>query len=183
MAKTEIAKASDTAVILRRISFLPCVTRWIACSSALIMGFPAVPTCSTPKAKSHGAGARCARQPHVHHHRGRAAGRRGEGCFRHALPTVSSHQGREEAEQGREDRELLSSERGYGAFERSLLLTRHIDEAKVEAKFDKGMLKITATQKPEVVKAQRKIEIKQGVLVSRSGERPRNMAARPLYWL
>ena len=51
------------------------------------------------------------------------------------------------------------AERGYGAFERSLLLPDSIDEAKVEAKFDKGVLKITATKRPEVVKAQRKIEI------------------------
>jgi HSP20 family protein len=34
-----------------------------------------------------------------------------------------------------------------------------IDEAKVEAKFDKGVLKITAPKRPEAVKAQRKIEI------------------------
>jgi HSP20 family protein len=35
-----------------------------------------------------------------------------------------------------------------------------IDDAKVEAKFDKGVLKVTATKKPEAVKAERKIEIK-----------------------
>ena len=35
-----------------------------------------------------------------------------------------------------------------------------IDEAKVEAKFDKGVLKVTAAKKPEAVKAERKIEIK-----------------------
>jgi HSP20 family protein len=35
-----------------------------------------------------------------------------------------------------------------------------IDETKVEAKFDKGVLKITAPQRPDAVKAQRKIEIK-----------------------
>ena len=51
------------------------------------------------------------------------------------------------------------AERSYGAFERSLLLPDSIDEAKVEAKFDKGVLKITATKRPEAVKAQRKIEI------------------------
>jgi HSP20 family protein len=52
------------------------------------------------------------------------------------------------------------SERSYGSFERSLRLPDSIDDAKVEAKFDKGVLKITAAKKPEAVKAQRKIEIK-----------------------
>ena len=52
------------------------------------------------------------------------------------------------------------AERSYGAFERSLQLPDSVDEAKVEAKFDKGVLKITAMKKPDAVKAQRKIEIK-----------------------
>ena len=52
------------------------------------------------------------------------------------------------------------AERGYGAFERSFLLPDSVDEAKVEAKFDKGVLRITAMKKPDAVKAQRKIEIK-----------------------
>ena len=52
------------------------------------------------------------------------------------------------------------AERSYGAFERSLRLPDTIDETKVEAKFDKGVLKVTATKKPEAVKAERKIEIK-----------------------
>ena len=52
------------------------------------------------------------------------------------------------------------AERSYGAFERSLQLPDSVDEAKVEAKFDKGVLRITAMKKPDAVKAQRKIEIK-----------------------
>ena len=51
------------------------------------------------------------------------------------------------------------AERSYGSFERSLQMPESIDEAKVEAKFDKGVLKITAPKRPEAVKAQRKIEI------------------------
>jgi HSP20 family protein len=54
------------------------------------------------------------------------------------------------------------SERSYGAFERSLRLPDTIDENKVEAKFDKGVLRITAAKKPEAVKAERRIEIKKG---------------------
>ncbi len=52
------------------------------------------------------------------------------------------------------------AERSYGAFERSLQLPDSVDETKVDAKFDKGVLKITATKKPEAVNAQRRIEIK-----------------------
>jgi len=52
------------------------------------------------------------------------------------------------------------SERSYGSFARSLRLPETIDESKLEAKFDKGVLKITAAKKPEAVKAERKIEIK-----------------------
>ncbi len=51
-------------------------------------------------------------------------------------------------------------ERSFGAFERSLRLPETIDESKLEARFDKGVLRITAAKKPEAVKAERKIEIK-----------------------
>ena len=54
------------------------------------------------------------------------------------------------------------AERCYGAFERSLRLPDSIDEAKLEAKFDKGVLKVTAQKKPEAVKGEKKIEIKKG---------------------
>ena len=51
------------------------------------------------------------------------------------------------------------SERSFGSFERSVRLPETIDEGKVEAKFDKGVLKVTAAKKPEAVKAERRIEI------------------------
>ena len=52
------------------------------------------------------------------------------------------------------------SERSFGSFQRSLRLPELIDESKVEAKFDKGVLKVTAAKKPEAVKAERRIEIR-----------------------
>jgi HSP20 family protein len=52
------------------------------------------------------------------------------------------------------------AERSFGSFERSVRLPDTIDESKVEAKFDKGVLRVTAAKKPEAVKAERKIEIK-----------------------
>jgi HSP20 family protein len=53
------------------------------------------------------------------------------------------------------------SERSFGAFERCLRLPDTVDETKVKATFDKGVLRITAAKKPEAVKAERKIEIRQ----------------------
>jgi len=52
------------------------------------------------------------------------------------------------------------TERSFGAFQRSLRLPDTIDESRVEARFDKGVLKITAAKRPEAVKAERTIAIK-----------------------
>jgi HSP20 family protein len=54
------------------------------------------------------------------------------------------------------------TERSFGSFQRSLRLPDTIDESKVEAKFDKGVLKVTAAKRPEAVKAERTIAIKKG---------------------
>ena len=52
------------------------------------------------------------------------------------------------------------AERSFGSFERAIRLPDSVDDAKVEAKFDKGVLKVTAAKKPEAVKAERKIRSK-----------------------
>jgi HSP20 family protein len=52
------------------------------------------------------------------------------------------------------------TERSFGSFERAIRLPDTVDDAKIEAKFDKGVLKVTAAKKPDAVKAERKIEIK-----------------------
>ena len=54
------------------------------------------------------------------------------------------------------------TERSFGSFQRSLRLPDTIDEGKVQARFDKGVLKITASKKPEAVKAERTIAIEKG---------------------
>jgi HSP20 family protein len=54
------------------------------------------------------------------------------------------------------------TERSFGRFERSLRLPDTIDSNRVEARFDKGVLRVTAAKKPEAVKAERKIEVKKG---------------------
>jgi HSP20 family protein len=71
---------------------------------------------------------------------------------------------RGEKKQNREEKSdnYYIAERSYGVFQRALQLPDSVDETKVDAKFDKGVLKITATKKPEAVKAQRRIEIKKG---------------------
>jgi HSP20 family protein len=53
-------------------------------------------------------------------------------------------------------------ERSYGAFSRSIALPFDPDTGKVEAKFDKGVLRVRLPKPPEVAKKQRKIEINKG---------------------
>jgi HSP20 family protein len=52
------------------------------------------------------------------------------------------------------------AERSFGSFERSLRLPDTIDEAKLDARFEQGVLKITAPKRPEAIKAEKKIEIR-----------------------
>jgi HSP20 family protein len=70
--------------------------------------------------------------------------------------TIKGEKKQEKEEQGES---YHVTERSFGSFERSIRLPDTIDDAKVEAKFDKGVLKVTAGKKPEAVKAERKIEI------------------------
>jgi HSP20 family protein len=51
-------------------------------------------------------------------------------------------------------------ERSYGSFQRSIRLPDAIDEEKAGARFDKGVLTVTLPKRPELVKAEKKIEIK-----------------------
>jgi HSP20 family protein len=67
--------------------------------------------------------------------------------------------GEKQHEKDEEGANYHFSERSFGSFERSVRLPETIDEGKVEAKFDKGVLKVTAAKKPEAVKAERRIEI------------------------
>jgi HSP20 family protein len=68
--------------------------------------------------------------------------------------------GEKKQEREEKDETHYLSERSFGAFERRLRLPEAVDESKLEARFDKGVLKITAAKKPEAVKAERKIELK-----------------------
>lgn len=68
--------------------------------------------------------------------------------------------GEKKAERKEEKDNYYMSERSYGSFQRSIALPDTIDEDKVEAHFEKGVLKVVAQKRPEAVKAERKIEIK-----------------------
>jgi HSP20 family protein len=51
-------------------------------------------------------------------------------------------------------------ERSYGSFARSIRLPFEPDMNKVEAKFDKGVLRISVPKSPEAAKKEKKIEIR-----------------------
>ena len=68
--------------------------------------------------------------------------------------------GEKKTEHKEKDGQTYLSERSYGAFERSLRLPDSIDEGKLEARFDKGVLRIVAQKRPEAIKAEKRIEIK-----------------------
>jgi len=67
---------------------------------------------------------------------------------------------KEEREEKSENYHL--SERRFGSFQRSLPLPRGVDRAKVEARFDKGVLTVVLPKTQEAAAAKAKIEIKQG---------------------
>lgn len=75
---------------------------------------------------------------------------------------VLTLKGEKKEEREEKDKGYYLSERRYGSFRRSFRLPDGIDEDKIEAKFEKGVLKITAPKKPEAVKKAKKIAIKAG---------------------
>jgi HSP20 family protein len=71
--------------------------------------------------------------------------------------TITGEKKHERVEQ---DESYHLTERSFGAFQRSLRLPDTIDESKVEARFDKGVLKIMAPKKPDAIRTSRSIEIR-----------------------
>ena len=53
-------------------------------------------------------------------------------------------------------------ERSYGSFMRSLRLPETVDESKIEATFEKGVLRITASKRPGTAKIEKRISISKG---------------------
>jgi HSP20 family protein len=65
-----------------------------------------------------------------------------------------------EREEQDNDKNWYVVERSYGSFSRAILLPFEPDATKVEAKFDKGVLRIHLPKSEEVTKKEQKIEIK-----------------------
>ena len=68
--------------------------------------------------------------------------------------------GEKKEETEKKDTDYHMVERTYGAFTRSLTLPYEVDASKVDAKFDKGVLKITLPKPAEVKAKTKKIKIK-----------------------
>jgi len=73
---------------------------------------------------------------------------------------VLTLRGEKKSERSDERENYHLMERSYGSFQRAVRVPETIDEDKVEACFDKGVLTVTLPKRPEMVKAQKKIEIK-----------------------
>jgi HSP20 family protein len=69
---------------------------------------------------------------------------------------------RTERDEQDKDKNWYVVERSYGSFSRTISLPFDPDLAKVEAKFDKGVLHIHLPKPAEVAQKQQKIEIKKG---------------------
>lgn len=73
---------------------------------------------------------------------------------------VLSLKGEKKEEKVTKDKGYYLSERRFGSFQRSFRLPEGIDEDKVEARYDKGVLRITLPKSPEAAKKAKKISIK-----------------------
>jgi HSP20 family protein len=73
---------------------------------------------------------------------------------------VLTIRGEKRSERNEKKEQYQFAERAYGAFERVIGVPEGIDPAKVEAKFDKGVLKVTLPKPPEAKR--QKIDIKAG---------------------
>jgi HSP20 family protein len=68
--------------------------------------------------------------------------------------------GEKRSEREEKKESYYAAERSYGSFERTLRLPDMVDESRIDARFDKGVLRIVAQKKPEAQKAEKRIEIR-----------------------
>ena len=73
---------------------------------------------------------------------------------------VLTIKGEKRDEKEETDKNYYMSERRYGSFQRSFQLPSDIDQNRIEASFQKGVLTLTLPKTPEAQKKQKKIEIK-----------------------
>lgn len=72
---------------------------------------------------------------------------------------VLTIKGEKKSEREEKEQDFHLTERSYGRFERSFRLPDTIDEEKIAASFDKGVLKVTLPKRAEVAKAAKTIPI------------------------
>jgi len=72
---------------------------------------------------------------------------------------ILSVRGEKRSQREQKDRQTHLSERSYGSFERSFRLPESVDDSKISASFDKGVLRIVAPKRPEATRAERNIPI------------------------
>ncbi len=75
---------------------------------------------------------------------------------------VLTIRGEKKVERDQKEKNWHVVERSYGSFSRSIALPFEADMTKVEAKFDKGVLKVHLPKSAEAAKKEKKIEIKKG---------------------
>lgn len=68
--------------------------------------------------------------------------------------------GEKKSERKEEKDNYVVSERSFGTFQRAIALPDTIDEDRIEAHFEKGVLKVVAPKRADAVKSQRTIAIK-----------------------
>ena len=68
--------------------------------------------------------------------------------------------GEKKTEKETKEKDFYCAERSYGAFARTVELPFEIDAAKVEANFDKGVLKVHVAKPPSAKKEVKKIAVK-----------------------
>jgi HSP20 family protein len=75
---------------------------------------------------------------------------------------VLTIRGEKKHEHDEEKENYRMMERRYGSFQRSVQLPDTVDEDKVDATFNNGVLKVSLPKRPEAIGKQRKIPIKKG---------------------
>ena len=75
---------------------------------------------------------------------------------------VLTIRGEKKHEHDEEKENYRMTERRYGSFQRSVQLPDTVDEDKVEATFNNGVLKVSLPKRPDAIGKQRKIPIKKG---------------------
>jgi HSP20 family protein len=73
---------------------------------------------------------------------------------------VLTVKGEKKAEREEKQKNYYVSERSFGSFARSIRLPGTVDDGKIEAHIEKGVLKITVAKRADAAPAERRIEIK-----------------------